>query len=301
MNRVYIPKSRGGRGLLNVENCHNTQVQKLRKYFLSNNLPLHRTLRDIDQNYSPLDLMNPNSPTLRNWTEMEEEWASKTLHGRYRANLKNTTISMLDSNTYLKAGYLFPETEGSILAIQDQVVPTLNYRKYVLKERVESDLCRKCKRTAESIQHITAGCSILAPRQYLARHDEMGKIYHQAIALGTGLMEEGIEWYKYNPKDILENAEYKLYWNITIITDRSVQHNRPDMVLFKKKEEEATIIDFITPLDENVQKAYLEKKQKYEELAYELRQLYKLKQTKILPLVISVNGLIHQQTANCAT
>lgn len=49
-----------------------------------------------------------------------EEWRSKLLHGKYPRNLQNSNLKL--STTWLKIEYLFPETEGFELAIQDGVI-----------------------------------------------------------------------------------------------------------------------------------------------------------------------------------
>lgn len=62
----------------------------------------------------------------------------KALHGRFAAGIEQQVVCKTMSVIYLKYGYLFPETEGALEAIQDLVVPTRTYRKYILKEDVPS-------------------------------------------------------------------------------------------------------------------------------------------------------------------
>jgi hypothetical protein len=42
--------------------------------------------------------------------------------------------------------------------IQGQVIPTRNYKKYILKQPDTEELCRRCGKKSETIQHITAAC-----------------------------------------------------------------------------------------------------------------------------------------------
>ncbi|CAH2018607.1 unnamed protein product [Acanthoscelides obtectus] len=46
------------------------------------------------------------------------------------------------SNDWLTSGQMFPETEGFLVAIQDQVIPTNNYKRFILKNLQQSDKCR---------------------------------------------------------------------------------------------------------------------------------------------------------------
>jgi ribosomal protein L37E len=73
---------------------------------------------------------------------------------------------------------LFAETEGFLTAIQDQVIPTRNYKKYILKQLNIDEMCRRCGKESETIRHITAACEHLAPTEYVKRHDGLAKVIH---------------------------------------------------------------------------------------------------------------------------
>ena len=62
---------------------------------------------------------------------------------------------------------MFAETYGYLTAIQDQVVLKRNYKKYILKQLDTDELCRRCGRESETIQHIIAACEQLAPNEYV--------------------------------------------------------------------------------------------------------------------------------------
>lgn len=72
----------------------------------------------------------------------------------------------------------------------------------------------------------------LSASEYKKRHDEVGKIIHYALAAKHHLIPETEKLtYKYTPASILENANYKLYWDRSLLTDRTTAANRPDVVL----------------------------------------------------------------------
>ena len=54
-----------------------------------------------------------------------------------------------------KRGFVRRKT-GLFTAIQDQVILTRNYKKYILKQPDTDELCRRCGKELETIQHITA-------------------------------------------------------------------------------------------------------------------------------------------------
>ena len=70
-------------------------------------------------------------------------------------------------NKWLTNADLFAETEGFLTAIQDLVILTRNYKKYILKQPDTDELCRRCGRESETIQHIIAACEQLAPNEYV--------------------------------------------------------------------------------------------------------------------------------------
>jgi hypothetical protein len=81
-------------------------------------------------------------------------------------------------------------------------------------------ICRKCEKESETIQHITAACEQLAPTDYLNRHD--------GLAEAAKLIEEKSPYYKYTPASVMENDNFELYWNRSILTDKTIHFNRPD-------------------------------------------------------------------------
>jgi len=58
-----------------------------------------------------------------------------------------------------------------ITATQDQVIPTRNYKKYILKQPHIDELCRRCGKESQTIQYISAAFEQLAFTEYLKRRD----------------------------------------------------------------------------------------------------------------------------------
>lgn len=188
---------------------------------------------------------------------------------------------------------LMGETEGFICAIQDQVVSTRAYRRHILKQNIPTDKCRVCHKISESIQHISSGCESLASVHYTERHDNIAKIIHLEMLKYLKIKNPEKKYYEYRLQELEENEHHKVYWNTQIQTDRSVVHNKPDIVWIDKNEKKAYLIDVAVPLDHNVVKTAKEKISKYQDLAFDMRQTYHLKATRVIPLVISSNGLVH--------
>ncbi|KAL1447199.1 hypothetical protein WDU94_005635 [Cyamophila willieti] len=292
--RLYLPRKRGGQGLINLEKQANRQIKNLKTYFFKKkeNSMLHEEIINNDDNYSALNLKNEEMPgQVNSDNELEEKWKNKTLHGRYKKALEGSHAS---SNDWLqKQSSIYCETEGFIMAIQDQVIKTKNYVKYIEKLDVPNDTCRVCHQVSETIQHITSACSALAQTEYLYRHNLSAKIVHQYIANKHELVTSKEPHYKYDPEPILENHKFKLYWDTTIVTDRHLPHNRPDIVLVNKEEKTVKLIDIAHPNDHNLIPSMSEKIRKYQDLGIEIKDMWNMNNVDIIPVIISTNGLIH--------
>lgn len=222
---------------------------------------------------------------------MIASWKQKELHGTHPHQLELEYIDKAASNTWLVRGELFSETEGFMVAIQDRVIATKNYRHYILHENVE-DRCRKCNSVGETIEHIVSGCSALADSAYLGRHNEVAKIVHQQLALKHNLVNQFVAYYKYVPVPVLENSFVKLYWDREIITDVLIRANRPDIVVYDKRMKRVTLIDIAVPLDHNVQTTFSNKITKYHDLAEELKQMWHRNRPEISSEILRRAGTI---------
>jgi hypothetical protein len=49
-------------------------------------------------------------------------------------NKSTPDVDKMTSNARLKPGEIFPETTGIVIAIQDRIISTNNYKKHILKD-----------------------------------------------------------------------------------------------------------------------------------------------------------------------
>ena len=89
-----------------------------------------------------------------------------------------------------------------------------------------------------------------------------------------------------NPESVLENETHKILLDFEIQTDQLISARRPDLVIInnnkkKKRRKKKTyrIVDFAVPVDYRVKLKESEKKNKYLDLARELKkkQLWNMK------------------------
>lgn len=297
VERFTLPREEGGVGVVDIQALCEAQVRKLRDYFVENveRHGVYRAVCAVDEHYTALHLACPEYRIgchLQTDVEKIAAWKQKEVHGAHPHQLEQPFVDKAASNLWLKRGELSLLIEADMIAIQDRVMPTRNCRRYVWHQDVE-DICRMCHHPHETIDHIMAGCEVLANAAYTQRHNEVAKILHQQLALQCGLLEEIVPNYRYLPAPVLENDRFKLYWDRTVLTDRFIHHNRPDIMVYDKGRRKVTIIDVAVPLDRNLESTRGAKIARYRPLAVELREQWRLNEVpRIVPAIISTTGVV---------
>jgi hypothetical protein len=161
-----------------------------------------------------------------------------------------------------------------------------------LKQPNIDELCKRCGKGPETIRHITAACEQLASTEYVTRHDSVAKVIHQKLAEAAESIASKSPYYKYTPANVLENDNFKLYWNRSIITDKTIPSNRPDITFMNKTTKNTFLIDIAVPNTHNLAKIITEKQEKYRQLANEISAMWKQNTVQVFPIVISSTGVI---------
>jgi hypothetical protein len=104
------------------------------------------------------------------------------------------------------------------------------------------DKCRICRTEGETIEHIISSCTVLAQSEYKKRQDIFAKIKHMNLAVKFNLLKDTQPHYIYKPEGCLENDNYKLYFDRTVLTDIHIQHNRPDIIILNKQQKQAYLL-----------------------------------------------------------
>ena len=99
----------------------------------------------------------------------------------------------------------------------------------------------------------------------------------------------------HNPGPVLENDTHKLLWDFDIQTDHLITTRRPDLIIINnKKKRICKIIDFLVSADHRIKLKECEKKDKYLDLARELKKLWNMNVT-IIPIVIGAFGTVTKE------
>nr|CAH7735356.1 unnamed protein product [Callosobruchus chinensis] len=146
----------------------------LREYFYTKQTEsqYYSAIVETDK-YNPLTLSNKDkSLNVEEDIAKIAKWKEKFLH-----DVDQKTVDKQASYNWLTHSELQPETEGFLIAIQDQIIKTNNYRKYILKDGANIT-CRRCRKAGETVHHILGRCQATAQTEYMYRHVQVGKITH---------------------------------------------------------------------------------------------------------------------------
>jgi hypothetical protein len=72
------------------------------------------------------------------------------------------------------------------------------------------------------------------------------------LAVKFNLLKDTQPHYIYKPESCLENDNYKLYFDRTVLTDIHIQHNGPDIIILNKQQKQAYLLDIAVPNSHNI-------------------------------------------------
>ena len=218
-------------------------------------------------------------------TTRKQKWEGKQLRGRFKRLINN--ISHDKSWTWIRKGNFKRETESLLMATQNSAMRT-NHIKARIDKTQQNSKCRLCSDRDDTINHIVSECSKLAQKEYMARHDWVGKVIYWEMCKKFKF-DHANKWYMHNPAPVLENDTHKLLWDFDIQTDHLIWVRRPDHMIINKKKKICKIVDFAVPADHRIILKECEKRDKYLDLARALKKLWNMKVT-IIPIVIGAFG-----------
>ena len=97
---------------------------------------------------------------------------------------------------------------------------------------------------------------------------------------------EGKEkWYEDVPEGVVENSEVKLLWDMNIQCNNIVEARRPDIIVVSKKENKWIIVEIAIPRNSRIHEKKLEKIEKYQDLKWEIRRMWGIKNVDVIPVV----------------
>ena len=273
VDRLYVERRKGGRGLLSVKDVVEEEERQLKKY-------TERSLEDMMETVRERISFRGDRAEKK---ERYEAWSEKVMHGLIERQTKE--VRSEESWMWLQRGTLKRETESLITAAQEQALPESKDR-----ERWDITLCPMCKQADETVSHIVSECGKMAQSEYKGRHDKVATAVHWGLAKKHGL-EHSEQWYQQRAEKVSENDKIKLFWDFNVFTDRVIEARRPDIIVLNKETKECLIVDIAVPGDTRVNTKEDEKIEEYRELCRELERLWRVKR-KVVSVVVGALGTI---------
>ena len=206
VDRLYAPCNEGGRGLQQIEAMYKSCIVGLECYlrdssdpymqlvyecdsgrsrYLIKSMACHFTAqlrRDLAKDDTSQSLHGsgtvPSDGVFEQAPQMDAKhfrmcysslrvrsWSRKPVHGQYRRLTEQSPVDTKETFGWLKAANLPGATEGLVVAAQDQALRTRYYEHHILHRDV-SPTCRVCSAGLETVDHVVAGCSAMAPTDY---------------------------------------------------------------------------------------------------------------------------------------
>jgi lipopolysaccharide export LptBFGC system permease protein LptF len=194
IDRLYLKRKEGGRGLSQIEAAYKTEIINIAEYLNkrykedqfvntirshdSNQPNTNSTVRavakiidELSQSYENNDVNQDGIQTQSKIGRvLKGKWENKVMHGQYVRSIDKHLISEEDTFLWLSKGDLMAETESEIVAAQDQALQTKYHATKILQTETGSK-CRLCHQFEETVNHIMSACPVLAKEQYIKRHD----------------------------------------------------------------------------------------------------------------------------------
>ena len=321
VDRLYTPRSSGGRGLQSIWDVYKATICRL-AYVLSHTecevlqacaqidkKGLFSIQKKADKFLDGILVEFPerfsDKPILY-WARMVatavreailkerlDTWKNKPQHGAFLKLLDERELHVKQSLVWMNKVHLDAYSEAYICAAQELALITRYHEKNILKNRMD-DRCRICQNETETVFHILAGCGVLSKREYFTRHNSLCQYVHFEI-LKHFDFPCGENWYVHKPRDVIMAKNVEIAYDQVISTDRPVGGNRPDILVRDIANKKAYIIDISCPCDVNVSLKEAEKIGKYGALRRELLRMWG-GECVIIPVIVGGLGAVSKNT-----
>ena len=313
VDRLYVPRKYGGRGLRNLEDEYIAKIPTLFKHLCmekannkfiykmleNKNMTLNLVATSIAEEYkidiNLIDAPKKISYKIKNEIRLKRKdaWLNKPIHG-YLTKC-NETVQNLDKRyswSWMQSNTLTSEVESYICTLQEQEIFTNNRKKMHEKnpdnKRNIDANCRLCKENEETVEHILTSCPKISASLYLnQRHDYVGKFIYDKI-----MEKYNIKNTSQQPLKIVSNESCEIWWDQKVNLPTGVKHNKPDIILWNKEQKTCQIIEISVPSDRNINKKIKEKYDNYYPLIGELQRVYPEYKYRIIPIIVGALGSI---------
>ena len=316
VDRLYINRKAGGRGLKSLKYLLENRIISLRQHLNSiaersevlkfvyeselNNIIrvggelLNRCNLENDLEETPKEISKKFYQ--KEQEQLIEKYKNKKMHGYFYKKLtSDESIDTSSSNSRSISSNITSHFEGYLGAIQDQEIPT----KFLINKRQQDSNqvitcnknCRLCKSNIEDVNHIISSCPQMSMRYYLPiRHDVVAKNLLKAHIQKHSPTEN----FKHqtDPEYIYRVGDKEYWWNLSIQTATKVPHNKPDIIIWDRSEKTCSIVEISCPADVNISKKVEEKLNNYGPLVRNMQIMYPEYKFSVAPIIVGALGFV---------
>ena len=109
-------------------------------------------------------------PLMKETLKQKIQLKAQRIYQRIPLRTDNGDVDKTTTYQWLSNSRLKVETEGFILAAQDQSLASRMYQAKILKNGADPR-CRLCTHSEETINHMISGCQTIVNTEHLQRHD----------------------------------------------------------------------------------------------------------------------------------
>eukprot|EP00795_Rhopilema_esculentum_P015411 gene15411-biopygen4913 len=149
VDRLYLKRTEGGRGLQCLEEVVKLEELSLAFYLSKKE---EKLLNEVVKEGLFRETEDPKERKRQNTAERKKQFEEKVLHGQFERGTKEIR-DQKGTWLWLKNGYLKKETEGLIVAAQDQALRTNWIRRNIDKENISAK-CRLCGRLQKELEKL---------------------------------------------------------------------------------------------------------------------------------------------------
>jgi len=302
--RLYLRMEDGGRGLKSMKDVYEETKVRVACYMTYPNSPwieaawrnevckegkslcrdVNDTLAEYDVNITVSEegMFEDGKVIMGGWKDVWNKIKKEIREGRRKKRKGAYTEKKMQSEIYkgmdenchqwMKCN-IDPRKVSAIINMQEQMVETRAWKRN-RGIAVVTDKCRLCGEFVEGVLHLVSGCKVLAAREYLNRHNNVLKILMTAWCKEHDLMAQDQVWYKvkWDQGAVLENDMVKMSWDFEYHMRKETTARRPDVTIEYKERKVIQVIDMACPSEKNIKEKMNEKRQKYQQLAFEIRE-----------------------------
>ena len=133
---------------------------------------------------------------------------------------------------WLVKGRLNSQTEGLILAAQDNCIYTRSFKANCMGNAGDTH-SRQCGGGVETVRHNLSQCRTKGFNLYMERHDRALLVVYYDLCKHYGF-EVTPRWWELQTSPVCENHHAKILWDVPIPTDKDIVARRPDIFLQNK-------------------------------------------------------------------